>query len=134
MGKVGALQHELGSTVATPNDVITSDASLVEAMRWSATQFSLDKGVWAGQLKVICRNPLTNESSYWLQQLAVKFTEDSAALVVDLPDPVVLQDSALSSATFVISFDASDIVISVQGLDNAVLFWGASLFVDMLQS
>ncbi len=134
MGKVGALQHELGSVVATPNDVITSDTTPAEALRWSATQFAPDKGMWAGQLKVACRNPLTNESSYWLQQLSVKFTADTATLGVDpLPAPLVLQDAVLVDTTFSISFDESNIVVSVQGVEDAVLFWGASLFVDMMQ-
>lgn len=133
MGKVGALQHELGSIVATPNDVITSDSTVVEVMRWSATQYAPDKGVWAGQLKVMCRNPLTNESSYWLQQIAVKFTVDTADLVVPLPTPLVLQDSALAATAFSVTFDESNIVVNVQGIDEAVLFWGASLFVDMMQ-
>ena len=133
MEKDSVIQHELGSVVATDGNIVTADANVLEVARWSGSAYASGNGMWCGLVKVVCRNPLTNDSGSWFQQIAVKFTPDSAELVGTLPAAQVIKDDALADAGIILTFDGSNTVVSVQGLSDAVLFWGFSIFVDMMQ-
>lgn len=131
--KQKVVQHDLGAVIATDQEVITTDATETELLRFSGVGYTQGNGMWTASVRVVARNPLTNDSASWSQQVAVKNTTDAAEFIGSLPPALVFKDAAIDDIDIALTFDGSSLVVSVTGLANAVVFWGAAITVDMMQ-
>lgn len=117
------------------SEYTTSDSSWHVAFDWTVANFSnhLPGSLYA-EATILCRNPSTGASAYWLQPIGVKFDADSGQFTAELPALLTSKkELGLLLTAIDVDFSGESLQIKVKGLSSTTLVWAVGFIVKIGQ-